>query len=132
MHLQITQALHRGLVADVGLSYQDFIILAELAEGPRRVTDLATSLGLEKGRLSHQLKRLSERGLVVKTAVAEDRRGARAELAVAGRRLLQQAMPRHRARVRRLFGDHLTGAEVRALTSVVRKVGAALPAKDGA
>src|SRR5687768_3942788 len=61
MHLQLTAVLHRGLVADVGLSYQDFVVLSELSIEPRRVVDLARTVGIEKSRLSHHLDRMQAR-----------------------------------------------------------------------
>ena len=122
LHLQLTQVLHRALVDEVGLTYQDFVILAELADGPRRVLELARTLGLEKSRLSHHLSRMGERGLVAKRPAAEDRRGAVVEVTAAGRRLHARAVRGHHERVQRLFGDHLTAAEARALASFSRKV----------
>ena len=126
LHLQLTALLHRGLTADVGLAYQDFVVLAELAAGPRRVVDLARSLGLEKSRLSHQLNRLEERGLVAKRPTPGDGRGAAVALTAAGRRLHGRALPGHLERVRRHFADHVTPAEAAALRSVTGKVRAAL------
>ena len=127
MHLQLTELLHRGLVDDVGVTYQDYVVLAELAVEERRVVELARTLGLEKSRLSHHLNRMAERGLVVKRPAPGDKRGAVVDLTAAGRRLHRQALPGHRERVRRLFSDHVTRAEAAAIRAVATKVREALP-----
>lgn len=127
MHLRLTELLHRGLVVDVGLTYQDFVVLAELSTGERRVVDLARTLGLEKSRLSHQLRRLGDRGLVAKRATPDDGRGAVAAITAAGRRLHERALPGHRERVHLLFGEHLTRSEASAVRAVTAKVRGSLP-----
>jgi DNA-binding transcriptional ArsR family regulator len=55
LHAQVCQAL-----ADP----KRILLLYALAEGPRRVTDLAETLGLPQPTVSHHLKILRERGLV--------------------------------------------------------------------
>lgn len=55
LHAQVCQGL-----ADP----KRILLLYALAEGPRRVTDLAETLGLPQPTVSHHLKILRERGLV--------------------------------------------------------------------
>src|SRR5688572_20680067 len=123
MHLQLSAILHRGLMEDVGISYQDFIVLAELSVEPRRVVDLARSLGLEKSRLSHHLDRMQSRELVARRPTPGDARGSLVVCTPAGRRLHRRALPGHVTRVREHFGDHVTPSEARAIRSVLTKVG---------
>src|SRR5688572_4435834 len=122
MHLQLSAILHRGLMEDVGMSYQDFIVLSELSVEPRRVVDLARTLGLEKSRLSHHLDRMQGRDLVARRPTPGDARGALVVSTPAGRRLHKRAPPGHVARVQELFGDHVTMSEARAIGSVITKV----------
>jgi ArsR family transcriptional regulator len=56
LHAQVCQGL-----ADP----KRILILYALADGPRRVTDLADALGMPQPTVSHHLKILRERGLVV-------------------------------------------------------------------
>ena len=56
LHAQVCQGL-----ADP----KRILILYALADGPRRVTDLADALGMPQPTVSHHLKTLRERGLVV-------------------------------------------------------------------
>jgi DNA-binding MarR family transcriptional regulator len=127
MHWQLSYLLHRGLVEDVGISYQDFIVLSELSVQARRVLDLARVLGLEKSRLSHHLNRMAERGLITKQPAPGDRRGALIVTTTAGRRLHRRALPGHLERVHRTFTDHVTNAEAKAIRSVTSKIRASLP-----
>jgi len=122
VHLRVTHLLHRGLVDDAGLGYQDYVVLTELRAGPRRVTDLAEGVGFEKSRLSHQLDRLERDGLVQRRRTQEDRRGAEVAITAAGRRLQAQVTPAHLERVRDLFDRHLTATERRAIRGAARKV----------
>ena len=122
MHLQLSAILQRGLMEDVGMSYQDFMVLSELAAEPRRVVDLARTLGIEKSRLSHHLDRMQGRDLVARRPTPGDARGALVVSTPAGRRLHKRALPKHVARVRRHFGDHVTETEARAVRSVLTKV----------
>jgi DNA-binding MarR family transcriptional regulator len=126
MHLQLTALLHHGLVADVGLTYQDFVVLSELSNEPRRVVDLAQTLGLEKSRLSHHLDRMVARGLVARRPTPGDARGTCMVLTPKGRRMHAKALPTHLDRVRRLFGVHVSTREANALRSLLEKVEAAI------
>ncbi len=56
LHAQVCQGL-----ADP----KRILILYALADGPRRVTDLADALGMPQPTVSHHLKILRERGLVL-------------------------------------------------------------------
>ncbi|RME32222.1 MAG: ArsR family transcriptional regulator [Thermoflexia bacterium] len=75
LHAQICQGL-----ADS----KRILLLYALAEGPRRVTDLAETLGLPQPTVSHHLKILRERGLV--TAAQE---GTAVYYALADERVIQ-------------------------------------------
>ena len=122
VHLQVTYRLHRGLLDDVGIAYQDYVVLTELADAPQRVSVLAGRVGFEKSRLSHQIDRLEREGLVQRRPSATDRRGAEVAITAAGRRLQRKATPRHLDRVEALFDSQLTDTERRALRSAARKI----------
>ncbi len=74
LHAQICQGL-----ADP----KRILLLYALSRGPRRVTDLAKALGLPQPTVSHHLKILRERGLVV-----VEREGVAAYYSLADRRVL--------------------------------------------
>lgn len=134
--LQFMQLRLSGrLAADVGatseLSYPDYLVLVALSDQPdgrARLFQLAEVLGWEKSRLSHQVARMSRRGLVRKERCDDDRRGAFVVVTEPGREAIEAAAPHHVAMVRRLFIDPLTPGELDAITSAAEKVLAVLDA----
>jgi DNA-binding MarR family transcriptional regulator len=116
-------AMNRQLVRDCGLSLADYDVLVALSEcGPQRVLELAEELGWEQSRLSHQLRRMSSRGLVVRRGSEDDRRGAVVALSADGRSALRTAAPGHAALVRETVFDGMTAAEMRGLRSLTARV----------
>ena len=125
MHMRLTARLARDLAAHSGLSYQDYVVLVALTDQPNgsvRLFELAAWLGWEKSRLSHQVSRMVERGLVRKHGCASDRRGAIVEVSAQGRAELAQAAPSHADAVRRLFVDLLSPAELAELGRLSERV----------
>jgi DNA-binding MarR family transcriptional regulator len=107
------------------LSYAEYTVLVALTDraGDRmRIFELGAILGWEKSRVSHQIARMAERGLVAKEKCGDDRRGAYVVATEEGRRAIEAAAPHHVATVRRLFVDRLTPAELDALAGVAEKV----------
>jgi len=67
-----------GTARDAGISQADFIVLGRLSEAPDRrlrTGELAELLAWEKSRVSHQLKRMVQRGLVTREECGDDARG---------------------------------------------------------
>jgi len=56
------------------------------SEGPMRLSDLGTRLGIAPSTLTRNLRRLEERGLVKRSPVREDKRAFRVRLTPAGER----------------------------------------------
>jgi DNA-binding MarR family transcriptional regulator len=70
--------LARELTDESGLSMADYTVLSNLveAEGRRwRITELADHMQWSQSRLSHQIRRMENRGLVRREDVTEDGRG---------------------------------------------------------
>lgn len=101
--------MNRQLQAECGLSLADYTVLNALsvASGRRlRLSQLATTIGWERSRLSHHLQRMAGRGLVQRVQSASDGRATDAVLTDAGWKTLRTAAPRHVAFVRRMvFSD---------------------------
>jgi DNA-binding MarR family transcriptional regulator len=124
-HAHLSARLNRELQAGSGLSLSDYDVLVHLtdvADGRLRSFELAEGLQWEKSRVSRQVARMAERGLVAKEAAPEDGRGAYVTLTRAGRRAIEDAAPAHVALVRRLLFDGLTAAQVRTLESIAGSV----------
>lgn len=115
---ELQAAQDRQLAQDSGLSGADYALLAPLSEAPGnvlRARDLGLEVGWERSRLSHQVRRMEQRGLVVREACADDARGSMIRLTDAGRAAIVEAAPRHVELVRKHFFDPLTKEEVKTL-----------------
>jgi len=124
MQLQLQARLGRRL-AEFGLSYQDYLVLATLSDqsdGRRRVVELSDELGWEKSRLSHHITRMGDRGLVVKVPCPSDQRGIYVVLTDLGRDTLRRAAPGHVEDVQRLFFRRLSNEQVRTLATIADEV----------
>lgn len=110
VQLRMNYEMNRQLQADTGLSLADYDVLVALSGdhgGGLRVGDLAAQIGWERSRLSHQLRRMEERGLTERQPSAEDGRTTNVVLTVNGRRAIADAAPGHVDLVRSLFFDPL-------------------------
>lgn len=125
VNAELPAVLHRGLQAESGLSLPDFEVLVQLteaAEGRLRATDLAEALQWERSRLSHHIKRMEARGLIVREGCPEDGRGAYITVTPSGREAIERAAPPHARTVRKLVFEALTDAELEALGTITGKV----------
>jgi DNA-binding MarR family transcriptional regulator len=121
VHGLLTARLNRAMQSASGLSLADFAVLVILSEHPARqmrVLELARRLGWEKSRVSHQLRRMGERGLVERARCGDDRRGSFIVLTDAGLAAVRAAAPMHVAEVRRSFFDALTEEDVADLARI--------------
>jgi DNA-binding MarR family transcriptional regulator len=132
MQLRLTGRLAADVAATSELSYPDYLVLVALGDQPQgraRLFELAEVLGWERSRLSHQVARMTGRGLVKKERCDGDRRGAFVVVSAPGRKAIESAAPHHVALVRRLFIDQVTPDELDAITSAAEKVLAVLDAE---
>jgi DNA-binding MarR family transcriptional regulator len=114
-HGLLTAKLNRAMQGASRLSLADFAVLVILSEHPERrmrVLELARGLGWEKSRVSHQLRRMGERGLVERARCGEDRRGSFIVLTDVGLAAVRAAAPMHVAEVRKNFFDPLSDQDV--------------------
>jgi DNA-binding MarR family transcriptional regulator len=125
----LPELLSRELQESFGLTITDYEILVRLSESPdrqMRMSDLAIKSLLSRSRLSHQIDRLENRGLVTRQACSDDRRGQFCAMTAKGWDTLVAAAPVHVAGVRRHFVDQLTDAEYDALGKALGKIAAHL------
>jgi DNA-binding MarR family transcriptional regulator len=121
MHSHLMSALGRQLLADSGLSSQDYAVLVALTDSPEgrlRPSELGRELGWEKSRVSHHLSRMIDRGLVCRTRCDTDQRGWNVSITDRGREAIEAAAPGHVAAVRRVFVERLTPTQLRTLTRI--------------
>lgn len=121
----LADQLNRELQSQRGLTGADYEILVRLSESPdrrMRMSDLAASTLASRSRLSHQIDRMVDAGLVTRETCSEDRRGSFAALTDIGWETLVQAAPDHVASVRAHLVDVLTPDEFAALGRACQKV----------
>lgn len=117
--------LARDLADDSVLSMADYTVLSNLAEaeGRRwRVTALAEQVQWSQSRLSHQIRRMEQRGLVSRKQVEEDGRGASVVLTKKGLKTIAAATPGHMASVRKHMIDLLDPEELAVLAGIAETV----------
>ncbi|NUK04070.1 MarR family transcriptional regulator [Streptomyces lunaelactis] len=113
-YLDVNRLLTYQLEKDLqpfGLTNNDYEILVNLSESPdrrMRMSDLAAATLQSKSRLSHQITRMENAGLVRRENCESDRRGLYAVLTDGGTETMQKVAPHHVASVRKHFIDMLT------------------------
>ena len=133
MQARLNAQLARDLSTHWELSYQDYMVLVALTaqpDGRLRLTRLGHELGWEKSRISHQVTRMAERGLVEKCRSGDDGRGALVQVSPLGRERIEAAAPSHVEAVRRLFVDRLTREQLEDLAVVAHTVLAAVVSEE--
>ena len=132
MAYQRAQTLLAGLLAReltqaTGLSEADYQVLVSLTDAPDgrlRSIELRCVLSWEKSRLSHQVRRMTSRGLITKRACAEDGRSSDIVLTDAGRDAAQRASCVRARSVRR----HVIGPLGRGRLGELAEISASLEA----
>jgi DNA-binding MarR family transcriptional regulator len=133
MMMRLDAQLARDLAAISDLSGPDYGVLVALTDRPdgrMRLFELARHLGWERSRVSHQVTRMSRRGLVTKEKNCPDRRGAFVVVTPKGRAEIEAAAPGHVDSVRRHFIDRLTPQQLDDLGKAAQIVLDALDADD--
>ncbi|MEV6274593.1 MarR family transcriptional regulator [Nocardia sp. NPDC051832] len=124
-HQRLMTALNRQLQRDAELTIPEYRILVLLSEAPGRslrMSELADGVLSSRSRLTHQVHRMEQQGMVVRHTCLEDGRGVRAELTDEGLRRLESAAPAHVEAVRRDFIDLLTPDQLDVIAEVFARV----------
>jgi len=123
--LRLAEALNRDLEAAKDLSLNEYEVLVRLSESPdrtMRMAALAESLAHSRSRLTHTVRRMSERGLVERNTCTVDGRGVNCTMTQRGYDVLVDAAPRHVSAVRAFLVDRLTPEEFAVLGRAMAKV----------
>ena len=121
----LTDRLNRDLQARQGLTVADYEILVWLSEAPDRrlrMSELAERTLSSRSRLSHQIDRMEQAGLVARHVCTQDRRGSFAGLTDEGWNTLVAAAPAHVDSVREHLVDALTPEEFQSLGAACQKI----------
>jgi DNA-binding MarR family transcriptional regulator len=122
---RLTRELNAGLLADHGLTINDYEVLLHLAGAPgrrlRRV-DLAERVILTPSGITRLLDGLEAGGLVERAACAEDRRAVYAVLTDTGLERLREASRSHVAQIDALFAESLDETERLQLADLLERL----------
>ena len=124
-HAAATRALSAELVADHGLSINDYEALLHLSRadgGYMRRVDLAEKLLLTPSGVTRLLDGLERTGLVGKSTCSSDARVTYAVLTDAGQTKLEEASRSHVAGIRALFEERFSDEELASLADLLGRL----------
>lgn len=106
--------------AATGLSDPDYGVLSRLVDigdGELRQNELAASMGWHRSRLSHQLTRMEQRGLVTRSNAGS---GVLVTATSTGREQINAARPVHARAVRHALSSRVPPADLNRVLSVLQ------------
>ena len=117
-HELVRAAVIEEVAAATGLSDPDVGILLRLdvAGGSLRQSEIAATLGWDRTRLSHQLTRMEDRGLVARRRTSS---GVLVDISDVGKEAAASARPVHAAAVRRHLSEPLTPGQSAMLREIL-------------
>ena len=124
-HAAVTRRLDRELVAEHGLTINDYEVLLRLARAPDRMmrrVDLAQQVLLTPSGITRLLDGLQRCGFVEKAACDSDARVVYAKLTDDGVEKLERASRSHFASIRATFCEHLTEQELDTLRELLARL----------
>ncbi|MGD6743257.1 MarR family winged helix-turn-helix transcriptional regulator [Streptomyces sp. BH106] len=136
-HLEVNRLLNYQLEKDLqpfGLTMNDYEILVNLSEAEdlrMRMSDLAAATLQSKSRLSHQITRMENAGLVRRENCESDRRGLYTVLTDHGMETMRKVAPHHVASVRRHFVDLISPQELGGLRQALSPIAEHLRSQRG-
>lgn len=137
IHLEANRLLMFQLGRDLqqfGLTMNDYEILVNLSESEEqrmRMSDLAASTLQSKSRLSHQITRMENAGLVRRVHCESDKRGLFAVLTEEGWETMRRVAPHHVESVRRHFIDRMSPEDLGHLRETLQPLAEKLRAERG-
>ncbi len=110
---QITN--HSGIS---GTEYVVLVALSELTVPSVNLNRLAQGLGWEISRMSHQISRMEETGLVKKSRNSDDSRCFDVSITAKGRKIADAAVPLQSKEINHCFSEVLTQAQMKSLIEI--------------
>ena len=124
-HSAITRQLNADLLAEHGLTLNDYEVLLCLAREPNgmlRRVDLAETVILTASGITRLLDGLERAGFVERASCASDARVSYAKITEAGRAKLDEAAVTHVAGIAELFLDRYSEAERETLAGLLARL----------
>jgi DNA-binding MarR family transcriptional regulator len=113
---------HQLSLGDVRLLH----ILSNLPDGTARMRDLAVALPAPGSRVTRQVRRLQDQGLVRRATSPDDRRGVIATITDLGRTVAEQVTAAYAKEVRKNFIDRLSRPQLAAMENGCRRINTSL------
>jgi DNA-binding MarR family transcriptional regulator len=113
--------LSRQITSHSGISSAEYIVLVALSEIPvpnMNLNRLARGLGWEISRMSHQISRMEDGGLVKKTSSTTDSRSFDVSITAKGRKIAESAISLQSKEINHCFSDVLTQDQMKALIEI--------------
>jgi len=118
---QLIPHLGRQIMNHSGLSAPEYVVLLVIYESDKaalNVNTLATQLGWEISRMSHQVTRMQESGLLKKTKSNSDSRCFDVSLTAVGKNRIIEAVPLQSLEINHCFSEILTKSQMQALIEI--------------
>lgn len=127
--LVVPRVLESELQSRHGLTLTEYSVLANLADGSMRMTELADKGAMSLSAISRVVDRLSGAGLIERARCPSDARACLVELTDAGAERLRAAHPTHVRGVRQHVLSHLAGMDLGELADAVGRFATTSAAK---
>jgi DNA-binding MarR family transcriptional regulator len=124
--LALIDVLDAELERDAGIPMRWYDALVHLEETPEglRMNELAERILYSKSGFTRVVDRMEETGLVQRVRPENDRRSILVVLTDKGRNTMEQARRHHRHAIEQHFSQHLSDADIKALTRALEKLSA--------
>lgn len=122
---QLIPHMTKKIYKNTGLTPAEFAILVTLMEtrdGSLHASEISERLDWEKSRISHQTKRMEDRGLISRYECETDARSSVIEITASGRKYMKNALPTQFIDVKHCFADLLTSEQMDALIEISKVV----------
>jgi len=119
--------LGRQVTAHSGITGAEYVVLTALSELPIdsvNLNRLALGLGWEISRMSHQITRMQEAGLVKKAQSDSDARCFDVSITSKGRKIAEKAVPLQSLEINHCFSQVLTSKQKEALIEISEAISA--------
>jgi DNA-binding MarR family transcriptional regulator len=122
IHQAVLKEIERELAERHRLSVSEFDALVNIPLAGTRLKDLKGRIVLTQSAVSRMADRLAQRGLVTRTPIEEDQRGALIRLTDDGRSLLRAAVRTNAEVVERMFAGRLSPEELMSLHGILGRL----------
>lgn len=113
--------LSRQITNHSGITGAEYVVLLALYELPATAINLnrlATGLGWEISRMSHQITRMEESGLVKKSKNAQDSRCFDVSITAKGRKIAESSIPLQSQEINHCFSNVLSKQQMETLIEI--------------